>query len=57
MYQALATTGLENHDVVAITENWWDDPYNWHGAIDNRKLYRGGRRGGGIALYIKKGLE
>jgi len=40
MYQALATTGLENHDVVAITENWWDDPYNWHVAIDNRKLYR-----------------
>lgn len=21
-------------------ENWWDDPYNWHVAIDNRKLYR-----------------
>ncbi|TRZ13846.1 hypothetical protein HGM15179_013263 [Zosterops borbonicus] len=43
--------------VVAITETWWDDSHSWSTALDGYKLFRRdrkGRRGGGVALYIKK---
>ena len=45
-----------NYDVVAITETWWDDSHNWSTAMDGYKLFkrdREGRRGGGIALYVR----
>ena len=47
----------ENYDVVAITETWWDDSHNWSAAMDGYKLFRKGRqgrRGGGVALYIRE---
>ncbi|TRZ10607.1 hypothetical protein HGM15179_016504 [Zosterops borbonicus] len=47
----------QNYDVVAITETWWDDSHSWSTALDGYKLFRRdrkGRRGGGVALYIKK---
>ncbi|RMC05467.1 hypothetical protein DUI87_18660 [Hirundo rustica rustica] len=43
----------QNYDVVAITET----SHNWNTALDGYKLFRKdrkGRRGGGVALYIKK---
>ncbi|XP_014813222.1 PREDICTED: uncharacterized protein LOC106897227 [Calidris pugnax] len=50
----------ESYDIVAITETWWDDSYDWSVAINGYKLFRrdrSGRRGGGVALYVKKWLE
>jgi len=26
-----ATVHLENHNVVSVTESWWDDSHNWNG--------------------------
>ncbi|KAK4810884.1 hypothetical protein QYF61_013292 [Mycteria americana] len=50
----------ENYDMVAITETWWDDLHNWSAAVDGYKLFRRdrrGRRGGGVALYIRECLD
>ncbi|RMC01280.1 hypothetical protein DUI87_22233 [Hirundo rustica rustica] len=47
-------------DVVAIRETWWDESRGWSTARDGYKLFRRdrkGRRGGGVALYIKKALD
>ncbi|PKU29035.1 mitochondrial fission process protein 1 [Limosa lapponica baueri] len=51
---------LESYDIVAITETWWDKSYNWSVAIEGYKLFRRnrqGRRGGGVALYVKEWIE
>ncbi|KAK4806238.1 LOW QUALITY PROTEIN: hypothetical protein QYF61_013382 [Mycteria americana] len=50
----------ENYDMVAITETWWGDSHNWSAAMDGYKLFRRdrrGRRGGGVALYIRECLD
>ncbi|KAK4813675.1 hypothetical protein QYF61_019568 [Mycteria americana] len=50
----------ENYDMVAITEMWWDDSHNWSAAMDGYKLFRRdrrGRRGGGVALYVRECLD
>ncbi|KAJ7414527.1 hypothetical protein BTVI_40948 [Pitangus sulphuratus] len=49
----------ESCDVVAITETWWDDSHDWSAAMDGYKLFRKdrqGRRGGGVALYVRDSL-
>ncbi|PKU34849.1 mitochondrial fission process protein 1 [Limosa lapponica baueri] len=55
-----ATLLLKSYDLVAITETWWDESHDWRVAINSCRLFRRdrrGRRGGGVALYIKKWLE
>ncbi|PKU40284.1 glycerol kinase [Limosa lapponica baueri] len=55
-----ATVLLESYDIVAITETWWYESYDWSVAIEGYKLFRRdrqGRRGGGVALYVKEWLE
>ncbi|PKU47277.1 adaptin ear-binding coat-associated protein 1 [Limosa lapponica baueri] len=50
----------ENYDIVAITETWWEDSHNWSAAIDGYQLFRRdrqGRRGGGVALYVRVRFE
>ena len=50
----------ENYDIVAITETWWDASHDWSAAIDGYKLFRRdrqGRRGGGVALYVRECCE
>ncbi|KAK4810488.1 hypothetical protein QYF61_004268 [Mycteria americana] len=50
----------ENYDMVAITETWWGDSHNWTAAMDGYKLLRRdrrGRRGGGVALYVRECLD
>ncbi|PKU41370.1 adaptin ear-binding coat-associated protein 1 [Limosa lapponica baueri] len=50
----------ESYDVVAITETWWDDSHDWSAAMDGYKPFRKdrqGRRGGGVALYVREGYE
>ena len=52
-----AIVQLENYDIVAIMETWWDDSHNWSAAMDGYKLFRRdrqGRRGGGVALYVRE---
>ncbi|PKU29317.1 mitochondrial fission process protein 1 [Limosa lapponica baueri] len=47
----------DSYDIVAITEMWWDDSHNWNAAMNGYKLLRRnrqGRRGGGVALYIRE---
>jgi len=42
-----AIVQLENYDVAAVMETWWDDSHNWSVAVDIWKLfgrYREGRR-------------
>ncbi|TRZ10812.1 hypothetical protein HGM15179_016281 [Zosterops borbonicus] len=55
-----ATVQQQSCDVVAITETWWDDSQSWSTALDGYKLFRRdrkGRRGGGVARYIKKAFD
>ncbi|GAB0181770.1 hypothetical protein GRJ2_000642300 [Grus japonensis] len=52
-----AIVQLENYDIVAITEMWWNDSHNWSAAMDHYKLFRKdrqGRRGSGVALCVRK---
>ncbi|GAB0203638.1 receptor-type tyrosine-protein phosphatase zeta [Grus japonensis] len=47
----------DSYDLVAITETWWDDSYDGTAAMDSYKLFRRdrhGRRGGGVALYVRE---
>ena len=46
-----------NYDLIAITETWWDHSHDWSAVMDSYKLFRRdrqGRKGGGVALYIKE---
>lgn len=51
---------LENYNLVAITETWWDELQDWSVAINDYKMFRRGKRrriGRGVALYIKEMIE
>jgi len=51
---------LENYDLVAITETWWDESHDWHTVIEGYRLFRKdrkGRRRGGVALYVRKRID
>ncbi|RMC15026.1 hypothetical protein DUI87_07205 [Hirundo rustica rustica] len=50
----------QSYDVVAITETWWDESHSWSATMDGYKLFRRGRkgrRGGGVALYVRKAFD
>jgi len=50
---------LENNDTAVVTKTWWDYSHDWSVATSNFKLFRRdrqGRRGGGIVIYIRKGI-
>ncbi|KAF4805399.1 hypothetical protein TURU_001090 [Turdus rufiventris] len=50
----------QSYDIVAIVETWWDDSHNWSTALDGYELFRRdrkGRRGGGMALYIREAFD
>ncbi|XP_068520926.1 uncharacterized protein [Anas acuta] len=56
-----AMVQLENCYLIAITEAiWWDKSHNWNTGMEGYKLYRRdrqGRKGGGVALYVKKWID
>ncbi|GAB0210070.1 hypothetical protein GRJ2_003472800 [Grus japonensis] len=55
-----AITLLESYDLFTITVTGWDRSHEWSAAIDGYRLFRRdrqGRRGGGVALYIKKWID
>ena len=47
---------LENYDLAAITEIWWDDSHNWNTTTEGYKLFRRDMkcRSEGIALYTEE---
>ncbi|RMC20427.1 hypothetical protein DUI87_01281 [Hirundo rustica rustica] len=50
----------QSYDVVTITETWWDESHSWSTALNGYKLFRRdrqGRRGRGVALYIKQTFD
>ena len=50
----------EGYDIIGVTGTWWDTSNDGRIAMDGYKLFRKdrqGRRGGGVALYIKENLE
>ena len=52
-----AIVQLENYDIDAITETWWDDSRKWRAATDSYRLFRRdmqGRKGDGVALYVRE---
>ena len=49
----------ESYDGVAITETWWNDSHSWNAVMEGYWLFkrdRLGRKGSGVALYVKKRL-
>ena len=49
-----------SYDLAAITETRWDRSHDWSAAMDGYKLFRKdrqGRRGSGMALYVKECFE
>ena len=54
-----ATVCSESYGIVAITETWWKDSHSWSTAMEGYQLFkrdRLDRKGGGVAIYIKKRL-
>ena len=48
------------HDLIAITETWWDSSHDWNVVMEGYVLFRKdrlARRGGGVALYVREQLE
>jgi len=55
-----ATVLLESYNLVAITDTSRDESQDWSAAINGCRLFRSdrqGRRGRGVALYVKKWIE
>mgnify|MGYP001857034795 CR=1 FL=1 len=45
---------LENYDLVAITETWWDDSHNWDATIEGYWLFRRYRKGRKIRSSLRE---
>lgn len=48
---------VENYELIAIKETWWNESHEWNTTLQCYKLFRWdrqGRRDGGVALYVKK---
>ena len=51
---------LGKYDLIAITETQWDKSQSWNTLIEGYRLCRRdrqGRRGGGVALYVRKWVD
>ena len=51
---------MKGHDLIAITETWWDNSRDWNAVMDGYTLFRKDRPtrgGGGVALYVREQLE
>jgi len=48
----------QGHDLIAVTETWWDSSHDWNAIMDGYTLFRKDRptrQGGGVALYVAVG--
>jgi len=51
---------LGKYDLIAIMETWWDESHDWNTLIEDYRLFRRdrqGRRGGRVALYVRKWID
>ena len=51
---------LGKHDLIAITETWWDESHDWNTLIEEYRLFRRDRqrkRGGEVALYVRMWID
>jgi len=51
---------LQGHDLIAMTETWWDSSHDWNAVIDGYRVFRKDRttrRDGGVGLYVREKLE
>jgi len=51
---------LQDDDLIAVTETWWDTMHDWNAVIDGYVHFRKdrpARRGGGVALYARGQLS
>ena len=49
----------QGHDHIAITETWWDSSHDWNAVMEGYVFFRKdrlGKRGGGVALYVREQL-
>ena len=47
----------QSYDVIGISETWWNESHAWTAGIEGYRLFRRcrqGRRGGGVALYVRE---
>ncbi|KAF7249149.1 Teneurin-2 [Varanus komodoensis] len=54
-----ALLGIGGCDLVGTTETWWDERQIWNVNIEGYHLFRKdrkGKRGGGMALYVREGI-
>ena len=50
----------QDHDLIAITETWWDSSHDWNDVVDGYVLFMKDRpaiQGGGVALCVSQQLE
>jgi len=50
----------QGHDLIPITETWWDSLHDWDAVMDGYMLFRKERptiQGGGVAVYVREQLE
>lgn len=43
-----AAIQMENYDLIAVTESWWDESDDWSAVTDGYKIFRRDRQGRGI---------
>jgi len=59
--EELATAAqMENYDLIASTETWWDELHKWSAVIHGYKPFRRdrqGRRGPGVSFFVKKDTD
>ena len=51
---------LGKYDLIATMKTWWDESHDWKTLTENYRLFRRdrqGRRGGVVALYVRKWID
>ncbi|GAB0184765.1 hypothetical protein GRJ2_000941800 [Grus japonensis] len=48
---------LQGCDLIGIMKMWWDGSYDWSVGMEGERLFRQGRGGGGVTLYVNDQLE
>ncbi|GAB0186949.1 hypothetical protein GRJ2_001160200 [Grus japonensis] len=47
----------QSHDIIGISETWWEESCDWCAVMDLQKRQAGQERWGGIVLYVTEGLD
>ncbi|KAK4807079.1 hypothetical protein QYF61_018420 [Mycteria americana] len=55
-----ALVSSQSHDIIGISETWWNESHDWSAGMEDYRLFRRdrqGRRGGGVALYARERFD